>query len=98
MSQPYAVPVPLVVGASQIVRAAGPVVYLGYSIRETAGSAAVFRLWDNGSAASGTIVDMISLAANDAKAVMHPFGIWLVNGLFIERVSGTTYEGSVRLG
>lgn len=98
MRAPFAVAVPLVIGASQVIKGAGPVTFVGYTIRETSGAAAVFRLWDNGSAASGTIVDIISLAANEAKSVALPIGIALNAGLFMERVSGTNYEGSIRLG
>lgn len=84
-------------GASQVVKAT-PVKYVGYAIRELAGTTAVFRLWDNVSAASGTIVDVISLAANESRSIALAYPVVVANGLFLERVSGTTYEGSIRIG
>lgn len=90
---------PLVAGATQVL-AARPTRYKGIVVRETSGGACVLRLWDNASAASGTIIEIVSLAAN-ATATIHlggDGGIACANGLFLERVSGTNFEGSVRLG
>lgn len=96
---PHTVAVPLVAGASQIVLAAGPGRYKGIVVRETSAAALVLRLWDNASAAAGTIIDIVSVAANGVADIkFDDGGIALTNGLFVERVSGTNYEGSVRLG
>lgn len=94
---PIDVPTALTGGASQIVRA-GATVYKGIVVRETGAGALVLRVWDNASAASGTIIDIISLAANGVWNLGGDINLWCQNGVFIERVSGTTYEGSVRLG
>jgi biotin transporter BioY len=93
----FAQPVALTGGATQVV-ATGRGYLAGYTIRETAAGAATFRLWDNASAASGTILATISLAASAAVDVVYPMDIAFTNGVFLERVSGSTYEGSVRIG
>ena len=90
-------PVAMTGGATQAVLATRGFL-VGYTIRETAGGAAVFRLWDNASAASGTLLAVISLAANEARDVMYTSEVFCANGVFLERVSGGTYEGSVRIG
>lgn len=90
-------PVPLVIGATQIV-ATGPGVYCGLVVRETSGGAMVLRIWDNASAASGTLLDVVVLAANArTETFTSILPLRYTNGVFIERVSGTNYEGSVRL-
>ena len=87
----------LVAGASQIV-ATGPGVYCGIVARETAGIACVLRVWDNASAASGTLLDVVVMTANSGPITFTSIlPCRYTNGVFIERVSGTTYEGCVRL-
>jgi hypothetical protein len=71
---------------------------VGYTIRETAGTAAAFRLWDNASTASGTILAVFDVPANGSVDVMYTHEVFCSNGVVLERVSGTTYEGSVRIG
>lgn len=91
-------PKALVAGATQVISAT-PNRYKGIVVRETAGGALVLRVWDNATAASGTLIDVVSLAASGVESRYLPdSGIACANGIFIERVSGTTYEGSVRLG
>jgi hypothetical protein len=71
--------------------------YNGYSLRETAGAAAVVRIYDN-TAASGTILDTVALAANESAREYYPSpGIRVENGLYFQVVSGTV-EGSLREG
>ncbi len=95
---PHSIPIALTGGASQVVSAI-PTRYKGIVVRETAGGAMVLRLWNNPAAASGTLIDVISLAANGVASITIPDdGVACSTGLFLERVSGTTYEGSVRLG
>lgn len=74
-----------------------PAVYRGFSVRETAGAVAVVRIYDHASAASGTLLDTISLAASESRAEYYAQGIWAVNGIYVKIVSGTI-EGSVRTG
>lgn len=96
MPAEFSVPYPLVVGATQQVLT-GPGFYKGGVIRETSGVALLLRIWD-GTSAAGRIVDIVSLAAN---AVANPFNndaVAFQIGLFVERVSGTNYEGSIRIG
>lgn len=88
---------PLVVGATQIV-ATGPGMYCGIVVRETSAAALVLRVWDNASAASGTLLDVIALAANQSfVSFTSILPCRYEKGIFIERVSGTNYEGSVRV-
>lgn len=95
---PRAVPVALVPGATQVVKAAGPSTYLGIKVRETSAGACVLRIWDNASAASGKLLDIVVLASGGYVSQVLPIGIHVENGIFIERVSGTNYEGSVLIG
>jgi hypothetical protein len=84
-------------GADQVA-AAAPAAYKGFSIRETAGATAIIRIYDNASAASGTLLDTIRLAANEsAREWYGPGGIDALNGIYVDIVSGAA-EGSVRVG
>ncbi|MDH2425779.1 hypothetical protein [Sphaerisporangium sp. TRM90804] len=81
-------------GSDQAVVAA-PAVYRGLTVRETSGSAgAVLRLHDNASAGSGTILQTVALAQGESANLMHPDGVWAVNGIYADVVSGAI-EGSV---
>lgn len=71
--------------------------YCGFSVRETAGSTAAIRVYDNTSG-SGTLLDTISLAANEsARENYGTDPLSAENGIYVDIVSGTV-EGSVRLG
>lgn len=76
--------------------AGGAGFYAGFSLRETAGAAAVVRLWDNTSAA-GKLIATIALPASSSKDFSVPAGVAFATGLFAEIVSGTV-EGSVYIG
>jgi hypothetical protein len=82
-------------GSDQAVLASAGA-YRGICLRETAGATAVVRVYDNASAASGTVIAAFSLAANASADVVHD-GIWVVNGVYVDVVSGAV-EGSVRVG
>ena len=72
--------------------------YVGYSLRETAGAVATVRLWNNASAASGTLVATIALVASASRDFAVPDdGVWFDLGLFVEVVAGTV-EGAIYLG
>jgi hypothetical protein len=72
--------------------------YRGFTIRETANSTAVVVIYDNASAASGTVLEEISLAAGEsAREFYAEGGIPTVNGIYVSIVSGTV-AGSVRTG
>lgn len=61
---------------------------VGYSIRESAGAAAVVNLRD-GPDAAGQLVATVALAANAAETVWFgPGGLNLANGLFVEIATG----------
>lgn len=72
--------------------------YRGFTIRETSGTAsAVVRIYDNDAAASGTVLDEISLNAGESAREWYESGIWAVNGVYVNVVSGAV-AGSVRVG
>lgn len=84
-------------GSDQAV-AATRTLYRGFSIRETSGSAtALVRLFDNASAASGTVLEEIALAAGESAREYYRDGIWAYNGVYLDVVSGAV-AGSVRVG
>jgi hypothetical protein len=83
-------------GADQLV-VTGGAMYRGFSIRETAGAAAVVRIYD-GASASGTLLDTVSLVASEsARELYGSCGIWATAGIFVDVVSGSV-EGSIRIG
>jgi hypothetical protein len=82
-------------GSSQIVSNT-PADYRGFGVRETAGATAVLRIYDNASAASGVLLDVVSLVANESARELYPGAIHASNGVYVQVVSGTI-EGSVRL-
>jgi hypothetical protein len=83
-------------GSDQLVRT-GPGRYLGITVRETAGAVASVRVFDN-TAASGTVIDAVSLAANAAwTTYVAGDGLRVDTGIYVDIISGTV-EGSVRLG
>jgi hypothetical protein len=70
--------------------------YKGVTLRETAGAAAVVRIYD-GTSAAGTLLDTIALAASQSVSLDYPEGIAVRTGIYVSKVSGA-FEGSVRLG
>lgn len=83
-------------GSDQVVRASHSF-YAGFTLRETAGAAAVVRIYDNASAASGTLLDTIGLAANESARELYLKPVHAANGIFVDIVSGAV-EGSIRIG
>jgi len=84
-------------GADQAVRdTAG--VYHGYTVVETAGSAATVRIYDNASAASGTLIGAVNLAANGSADLCLNVGQWVTNGIYVDVGGSGTVAGSVRIG
>lgn len=84
-------------GSDQAVSAT-PTVYRGFAIRETSGSAgAVVRIFDNASAASGTVLDEISLNASESAREWYESGLVAASGVYVDVVSGAV-AGSVRVG
>jgi hypothetical protein len=73
--------------------------YAGHTLRETTGTApAVIRLWDNASAASGTLIATIALPTSTSSTVsIHGDGVWFASGMYAEIVTGAC-EGSVFVG
>jgi hypothetical protein len=83
-------------GSDQAVSAARAL-YKGFTIRETAGAAAVVDIYDDPNSADGTLLECISLAADESVSVLYPDGLEASTGIFVDIVSGTV-QGSVRVG
>jgi hypothetical protein len=83
-------------GSDQAVRAA-TADYRGFAVRETAGSTAVIRIYDDPDSANGTLLDTIALTANESMAAYYSPGIAATTGIYVDIVSGTV-EGSIRVG
>lgn len=94
MTGRHAVPVALT-GSDQLVRT-GVGTYYGFTIRETAGAVAKVQVFD-GTSATGTLLETISLVANGSDKAFYPGGMWAANGIFVKILAGTV-EGSLRLG
>ncbi len=85
-------------GTADVQVFTGRTVLAGYSIREAATTAAAATvIIRDGTAASDPIVTVIELAANASETTVVPGGVTCTDGVFVERVTGTT-EGSVWLG
>ena len=84
-------------GSDQVVKDQATV-YRGFTIRETSGSdAAVVLLYDNASAASGTIIEQISLLPGESAREWYSGGFVVANGIYADVVSGAV-AGSIRIG
>lgn len=91
---PYAV---ALTGSDQAFAVAGADSYFGFTIRETAGATAVVRIYDNVTN-SGTLLESISLAANESAREYYGDGIQtIVGGIYVDIISGAV-EGSIRVG
>lgn len=84
-------------GSDQAVRAF-QAYYRGFTIRETSGSAtALVRIFDNASAASGTVLDEIALNSGESAREWYESGVWATSGIYVDVVSGAV-AGSIRVG
>jgi len=89
-------PVPLT-GSDQAVRVTSGI-YRGMTVRETTGAAgAVLRVYDNASAATGTLLQTIALGNGESFNALHYVGIWASDGIYVDVISGAV-EGSVYIG
>ena len=68
----------------------------GYLVHETAGAAARVHIYDNASAASGTLLGAATLAANGHVDVDIPGGVWAANGVYVDVVAGDV-AGHIRI-
>jgi hypothetical protein len=87
---------PVALTASDQLVFTGQTTYWGICVRETAGAVAQVRVYDNTSA-TGTLVDVVALAANGSITIMHPHGLRCFIGVYVDIVAGTV-EGSIRMG
>ena len=71
-------------------------VFFGFSLRDTSGSANTVTIYDNASAASGTVIASVAIAANGSQTLSIPNGLGLLNGLYIDTTAAVV--GSVWYG
>ncbi|GAB3429839.1 hypothetical protein [Actinophytocola sediminis] len=75
---------------------AGPCTFRGLSLRDSTSAANVVTLYDNASAASGTVVATVVLAEDGDGQVSVPDGLHCANGLYLEATGAVV--GSVWVG
>lgn len=69
--------------------------FRGYTVRETGGSnAATVRIFDHASAASGTLLATVRLAASASETVVAD-GVQAANGVYVDYGGTGTVEGSI---
>lgn len=73
---------------------AGPCTYRGFWIASTPG--ATVTIYDNASAASGTVLASFTLAANGATADDITDGVRCINGIYVQ--ASAAIVGHVRIG
>jgi hypothetical protein len=73
-----------------------PCTYRGLSIRDASGATNTVKLYDNASAASGTVLAAFQLAANASALDSVPDGVRCANGIYLQATGAI--EGSVRVG
>jgi hypothetical protein len=73
--------------------------FRGYTVIETGGSStATVRIYDNASAASGTLIGAVNLAAGGSADLSIFGGQWCKNGIYVDVGGSGTVAGSVRIG
>lgn len=74
-----------------------PCTYRGLSFRDTSGATNTLKLFDNASAASGTVLYAAQVSANQAFPLDNiPDGLHCANGIYLQATGAV--EGSVRVG
>jgi hypothetical protein len=78
-----------------------PATYYGVTVRNTSAVSGVIRIWDNAAAASGVLLETVTVPASNSFNIQYNVedqtgGIRAVNGVYFELVSGT-FEGSIRV-
>lgn len=96
MTPVRAVKLPTSSGELGSVGVPGPV-FAGWTVRDTGGTGAVVRFWDNATAASGTPLGTVALAANASDTHELTHAVEVQNGVYVEYVSGSV-EGSAYVG
>jgi hypothetical protein len=75
--------------------------YYGYTLYNSGGSAALVKIYDNASAASGTLLDIVSVPAAGSVNAYYSVedcygGVRASNGVYFS--TSATVEGSIRVG
>ncbi len=73
-----------------------PCTFRGLSLRDTSGAVNVVEVFDHASAASGTVIATVVLAANGHAHLSVPDGVRAVAGLYLQAAGAVT--GSVWTG
>lgn len=81
--------------SASVVVAGTPKRYCGFALSETASGAARVRIWD-GTTATGTVLDELTLAAGGSAREYYPDGIKTTVGIYVQVVSGAV-TGAVRV-
>jgi hypothetical protein len=83
-------------GSDQAVRTTAGI-YRGYTVVETGGAdAATVRIYDHASAASGTLIGAVNLAAGGSADVSCD-PVWVENGIYVDVGGSGTVAGSIRI-
>lgn len=83
-----------VAGSGAVI--ATPCTYRGLSVRDTSGVANTVTVYDNASAAAGTVLGSFTLAANGSALDNIADGVRAANGIFLQSTGAIV--GSVRIG
>lgn len=88
-----------VTGAAAVRASAGN--YYGYSLYNSSGSAVVVKIYDNASAASGTLLDVVVVPAAGSVNAYYALedcygGVRASNGVYFS--PSASIEGSIRVG
>lgn len=82
-------------GSDQALRAA-PTLYAGFVVQETGGSStATIRIYDNASAASGTLIGAANLAAGGSASLHLVRPLNCLNGIYVDVGGSGTIAGCV---
>jgi len=74
-------------------------IYSGYTVVETGGTdTATVRIYDNASAATGTLIGAVNLAAGGSADLAVPAGQWCENGIYVDVAGDGAVAGSIRIG
>jgi hypothetical protein len=89
---PYAATIEAVADASKVI-VNGDAIFFGGCF--TSDGAKTIKIYDNGSAASGTLIYQVTLAAGESANYRVAGGIACTNGIYVSLSGGGTHVGSV---
>tara|TARA_R100001443_G_scaffold116835_2_gene138721 strand:- start:410 stop:709 length:300 start_codon:yes stop_codon:yes gene_type:complete len=89
---PYAATIEAVADASKVI-VNGDAIFFGGCFTST--GAKTIKIYDNGSAASGTLIYQVTLAADESANYRVAGGIACTNGIYVSLSGAGTHVGSV---